>query len=79
MKRGFTTSEFWVTIITQIVGLIVLSGRLSPEYGDLIQQSIIAVLKTMIDFVTAIYMLYTAVHYIQSRTELKKQLIIKSP
>jgi len=31
MKEGYKTTEFWVTLVTSIVGLLVLLGIITPD------------------------------------------------
>lgn len=33
-KPGYKTTEFWVTIATQVISLVALSGVLTPEQFD---------------------------------------------
>lgn len=34
MKQGYKTTEFWVALATNIVGLAVLSGWIGPEQSE---------------------------------------------
>ncbi len=68
IKPGILTSEFITTLITQLIGLAVMSGRLSPTDAPVLTQ-------TLISLITGIFMVTTAVVYIWSRYGLKKALI----
>ena len=77
MKKGFLSSEFWITLLTQIVGFVVLSGKLNPDDGKIITSQLDAVVKGVVDLITGLYMIYTAVEYIRGRIHLKKTVIEK--
>jgi len=40
MKPGIKTSEFWVTVIISILGVLVALGVITPEQKDTLAQSI---------------------------------------
>lgn len=65
MKKGFTTSEFYVTLASTVVSLLVMAGVIEPanasQLTDLVVQAI-----------GGIVALGSVIAYILSRTELKK-------
>ena len=40
MKTGYKTTEFWVTVLIQIVGLIAALGYLTPEQSSTLVQAV---------------------------------------
>ena len=40
MKTGYKTTEFWVTVLIQIVGLIAALGYLTPEQSSALVQAV---------------------------------------
>lgn len=38
MKNGFKTSEFWVALIVKILGILVLTGVLTPEQSEVLAE-----------------------------------------
>ena len=68
IKNGLFTTEFLTTVITQVVGLLVISGIIAPE-----QQSETAELITNV--IVGIMSLITAIAYIKGRNEIKKVMI----
>jgi len=77
MKSGFKTSEFWMTLLTQIVGFLVLSGKLSPENGAVVTSVLDVMVKGIVDIIAGGYMIYTAVEYIKGRMKLKRTVVEK--
>jgi hypothetical protein len=39
VKPGYKTTEFWVTIIIQILGILMVTGTITPEQSDVLGQS----------------------------------------
>ena len=70
LKPGIFTSEFLTTVVTQVVGLLVLSGHLQAADATPTTNAIVAL------FVGA-GMVYTSVMYIYSRFKLKQAIIAK--
>ena len=66
MKSGFKTSEFYVTLVSTLVSLLVMAGVVEPSYQseltDLVVQAI-----------GGIVALGSVLGYLLSRTELKKE------
>ena len=40
MKPGYRTTEFWVTVLIQVVGLVAALGFLTPEQADTLSQAL---------------------------------------
>ena len=40
MKTGYKTTEFWVTVLIQIIGLIAALGYLTPEQSSTLVQAV---------------------------------------
>lgn len=68
IKSGVQTSEFWVTLITSIIGLLVMTGIVSPNESNNLVQSLTAI-------VGGIIMIAPAVTYIFGRTWLKRKAL----
>lgn len=68
MKPGYLTTEFWISVSAQLLGVLVLIGVLSPtdqaSMGDSIAKSVEAIGVIIANTVVI-------VHYIKSRTEVK--------
>lgn len=64
-KSGFLTSEFLLTIITNIMGIAVISGVVTQELANDLQTHIAQIIAGMA-------MVITSAMYIYSRTVLKK-------
>lgn len=71
LKPGVKTSEFWVMIVTQVLGLLVLSGHLSASTAADLTQPIT-------NIIGGVLMIVTAVAYIYSRTKIKSEVIKSS-
>jgi len=76
MKPGFLTSEFWVTVGINIVGLLALFGVFTPEQSammnaDLPQMGEL-VNKIIVDVSAFAAMIVSAYKYITGRAEVKK-------
>ena len=65
MKPGYKTTEFWVTLIVQLLGILVLFGVITPE-----QQSTLA--EAAQQGAAAIAMALSAFGYSVSRGQAKK-------
>ena len=68
MKNGFLTSEFWVTTLTTVASLFVLSGYIPS--GDSTQ--LVDLGKQVISGIIA---LASIISYVQGRVELKKTML----
>jgi hypothetical protein len=71
MKPGWATTEFWGTIATCSVAMLLASGIIAPADRD-------AANATLTNAITAIGALvasaWTVIHYVRSRTALKEGL-----
>lgn len=43
MKPGYKTTEFWVTIAVQIVGILTTTGMFTPEQAGAITDAVIQI------------------------------------
>lgn len=66
MKAGVTTTEFWVTILGNVAGILVATGVLQPQEGTEITKSVSAIVGGVISLITIL-------KYISTRTDLKAQ------
>ncbi|MCP4703268.1 MAG: hypothetical protein GY865_01560 [candidate division Zixibacteria bacterium] len=77
IKPGYKTTEFWVTVGIQIVGLLVLLGVLSPESAKSLQVDIPAIGAMVSGLITDIMalgaMVLTVYRYITGRSAVKKE------
>jgi hypothetical protein len=62
MQKGYKTSEFWVTIGTVVAGLLVATGRLSPENQDATAQAICQCIECVVGCVTALASVWKYTH-----------------
>src|SRR5947209_5943508 len=74
-RAGVLTSEFLVTILAQVVGVLVLAGVLSADQANLLNGVIGQAVKVIVDAATLIYMGKTAWEYIKGRNALKKAVL----
>ena len=73
VKPGILTTEFWITLISQIIGLLVITGKLKPDEGQAVVDGLNMIVKGVVDLIAALYMIYTAVTYIRGRIHLKEK------
>jgi NhaP-type Na+/H+ or K+/H+ antiporter len=66
MKTGLKTSEFYVTLVSMLVSLLVMTGVLEPDKASEISELIVQAIG-------GIVALGTVIGYLLSRTELKKE------
>jgi len=43
LKPGYKTTEFWVTLITQILGIVALFGKFTPEQATALTSAMIQI------------------------------------
>lgn len=67
-RSGALTSEFLTTLVGQLIGFLVLSGKVQVTDANSVTQAIVAVIGGLIS-------IYTAVAYIWSRTSIKKTVM----
>jgi hypothetical protein len=65
---GIKTTEFYTMLVSQIVGLLVLSGHVTSADAPL-------VIQYAVSLIAGVQMIITAVTYIRGRIELKKQVL----
>ena len=68
MKPGYKTTEFWLTVIAQILAVAVLFGVVTAEQVDTLNGAIESAVKAFIGLWLAVAPL---VEYIRSRAALK--------
>ena len=66
LKPGVNTSEFWITLSTTIVGILVMVGVVSPSESNNFNQALTAVIGGII-------MVIPAIVYIVNRSWLKSK------
>jgi hypothetical protein len=73
MKPGFLTSEFWISVATQILAFLVITHVITPQD----QEALAAALTKAI---AAVFTIFAAarvvIQYVESRTALKRQDMI---
>ena len=76
MKDGWKTSEFWVTLLVQMTGILVLTGVIDPgqsvALNDAFGQGWTFVADTIANGGVIIGMIVTAFGYNKGRAEVKK-------
>lgn len=81
-KPGVKTSEFWVTAVTQIIGVLAVSGIFTPQQADvltdvigqgeeLVNQNLPIIQDLVTRVIGLITMLGTSFGYAQSRAKTK--------
>ena len=68
MIPAWQTTEFWVTFITNIVGMVTLLGYVTPENAETITAALIQIAG-------AVLMLATSFGFIKGRTALRQAVI----
>ena len=68
MKTGIKTSEFWMTLIPQVITVLVVLGVMPAEDIDYITKAVAGI-------ITGIVSVISLVAYVRSRTELKAQAL----
>jgi len=68
MKAGYKTTEFWLTVFAQLLGIAVLFGVVTAEQVDSLNGAIETAIKAIVGLWVAVAPL---LEYIKSRAELK--------
>lgn len=68
MKPGYKTSELYMTLIPQIVGLLVIFGVLNAEEATTLTEALTQAIQAIAGLATAIVPLW---RYLNSRTQIK--------
>lgn len=71
LKPGYKTSEFWITLLTTVAGILVATGHLTPIQADEFVQAVISV-------VGGATTIAATVAYLYGRMELKRPITIIS-
>lgn len=71
LKPGILTTEFWGSIATSLVGILILLGYVEPVEGDQLVQAVVA-------GVGGLLVLGTQVAYIVGRIKLKQSIVANS-
>ena len=66
MKTGLKSSEFYVTLVSMVVSLLVMSGVLEPSEANQLSELVVQAIGGVVA-------LGSVISYILSRTELKKE------
>lgn len=67
-KSGFKTSEFYVTVVSAISGLLIMLGYLSPQQADAFVQAVVAVIG-------GVMVVASTIVYIVGRIKVKQQVV----
>ena len=65
MKKSVKSSEFWIALVTNLVGIAVIMGSFTDEQGAEITKSAQAIIGGVIAIATSL-------GYIKARVEIKK-------
>jgi hypothetical protein len=68
MKAGYKTTEFYLTLVTTVVSLLVMAGILSPTEAS-------EIAELAVQAISGIVALGVLIGYFFSRTEVKKKQI----
>lgn len=71
MKSGVKTSEFWLTLVAQVLPVLTISGVLTAEEVETLNQAIIEAVKVIGALIVALVPIW---RYIESRTKVKTAL-----
>lgn len=69
MKPGYKTTEFWLTLLAQVLPVLVITGLLTGEEVETLNQAIVEVSKSIGALLVALVPLWK---YIESRTRVKE-------
>lgn len=75
MKSGWQSTEFWITLATQILPLLAMLGVIQPGDRATVEGAVVNAITAVGSFVAAAAVLW---RYIASRTELKATEILAS-
>ena len=64
-KPWYMTSEAWVMIITQVIGLLALTGKITSAQADTLTKAAVAIAGAIVSAVSAF-------GYMQNRTQIKQ-------
>lgn len=70
MKPGWKTTEFWMTLLTQLVGLLVILGVISTQDRASIEGALSSAITAVVTLIAQVSVLWK---YIQDRTQLKME------
>lgn len=76
MKPGVKTTEFWMTMIIQVLGILVMTGTVSPEQSKVIQGAagqFPGLLEQMNVLVGGVMSLVSGVFYAFGRSKVKSK------
>lgn len=71
MKPGWKTSEFWITLVTTVVALLVMLQVLSQAEADSLRAQLVQLVQVIGGLYLAVQPL---IEYIRARTELKSDM-----
>lgn len=69
MTPGYRTTEFWVTLVQQIVPLLILLGLVKQDQAESIGDSVTQLITALFAVAASLGPVIT---YIRARTDLKK-------
>jgi hypothetical protein len=68
MKPGYKSTEFWLTVVAQVFGLVLLFGVLTAEQSATLYDAIARIVEAVVALAAALVPL---IEYIKARTGLK--------
>lgn len=72
-KPGWQTTEFWLTLATQVVGILLLVGVISPEQSQVLNEAMPQIAGGVGELIGGIMMAAGAFGYSRSRGEAKRK------
>jgi hypothetical protein len=74
MKAGYKTTEFWVTLASQVIGILLLTGVITPEQSEVLGIATGKAGGIATDVIAIITMVGSAFGYNLSRGLAKKEV-----
>jgi hypothetical protein len=72
IRTGLFTTEFWITVITQALAILALSGLITSADNAMLGD---ALAKCVTSGGVFLANAWVVVHYIQSRTRIKQSIV----
>lgn len=69
MKSGYKTSEFWVTLVTLVIPVLIHTGLLSTDQGQQVGETVTGFIVELFDLLAII----VPASYVVSRSYLKSK------
>jgi len=71
MKEGYKTTEFWITLISYVVPILVLFGVITPDQAESVTSEGNALVEAIFNLLVALGPIVSTALYIWSRTKVK--------